>query len=183
MNQTEWQIKSSAHACSSCRKEFTDGEAFTSSLVTDPDTGFMRVDTCTDCWRGIPQIPAISRWKTSYRAPAPRPEEAIRKETAEVLLRRLVESGEETHRGVVFVLAVMLERRRLLVERDVQRTPEGGRLRIYEHRGTGETFLIFDPELHLHDLEIVQQEVMTLLGGPDGAPAGISGEMQASEPS
>jgi hypothetical protein len=176
MNQTEWQIKSAAHSCSACRREFTDGETFTSSLGTDPEAGFIRTDTCGTCRDTAPAPPALSRWKTQYHTPAPPPPEAIRRETAETLLRRLVEADDPGRHGAIFVLTVMLERRRILVERDVKTAPEGGKLRIYEHRGTGETFVIADPELKLHDLEAVQNEVMALLSGPEaeGPAAGLT---------
>lgn len=171
MNSNEWQIKSPAHACSTCLREFTDGETFTSSLGQDPEAGFVRTDVCAACWNPGTAPAALSRWKTQYRAPAPPPPEAIRKETAETLLRRLIEAGEPGRHGAVFVLSVMLERRKILVERDVRQEPEGGKVRVYEHRGTGETFVISDPELRLNDLEQVQQEVMSLLGGSDPTPA------------
>ena len=87
---------------------------------------------------------------------------------------------------VIFVLAVMLERRRLFVERDVQLFEDGGKKRIYEHRGTGETFVIVDPQLRLTDLEHVQTEVVTLLGGGDAAKTGaqppVAGEPAADAP-
>jgi hypothetical protein len=60
---------------------------------------------------------------------------------------------------------VMLERKRLLVERDVQHREDGKMIRVYEHRKTGEMFLIPDPRLRLDQLETVQQQVVTLLGG------------------
>jgi hypothetical protein len=67
----------------------------------------------------------------------------------------------------------MLERNRLLVERDLQTNDQGTLIRVYEHKKTGETFLIPDPKLRLDQLEVVQQEVITLLGGPlrKGEPA------------
>lgn len=170
MNSTEWQIKSPAHACSACLREFADGETFTSSLGADPEAGFVRTDVCASCWKPDAVPVALSRWKTQFHAPAPPPPEAIRKETAETLLRRLIEAGEPGRHGAVFVLSVMLERRKILVERDVRQSSEEGKLRVYEHRVTGETFVITDPELKLNDLEQVQQEVMTLLGGSDPVP-------------
>ena len=59
----------------------------------------------------------------------------------------------------------MLERQKRLKERAVQKTPEGKKLRIYEHKKTGETLMVIDPELKLNELERVQEEVVLLLGG------------------
>jgi hypothetical protein len=59
----------------------------------------------------------------------------------------------------------MLERKKIFVERDVQKTEDGRKLRVYEHKKTGESFLVIDPELKLDELEHVQDEVVVLLGG------------------
>ena len=66
-------------------------------------------------------------------------------------------------------------------------TREDGLLvRIYEHRKTGETFLIPEPRLRLDQLEDVQRQVVTMLGGkPPGqpAPSGQPAPPAATEPS
>ena len=61
-----------------------------------------------------------------------------------------------------YILAVMLERQKLLRETDNQRTPNGI-LRVYEHRKTGEVYLIRDPDIPLAEVEAVQNEVVVLL--------------------
>ena len=71
---------------------------------------------------------------------------------------------EITNLIVVFILAVMLERKKLLKERDVQKMEDGRKLRVYEHKKTGESFLIVDPELKLNALGDVQEQVALLLG-------------------
>ena len=104
--------------------------------------------------------------------PPPPPEEALKKETAESLLRQLIEKEDPAHANTIYILAVMLERRRILVERDVQIREDGSKLRVYEHKKTGEMFLILDPELKLAELELVQEEVVIMLGGKPPAKPG-----------
>ena len=84
--------------------------------------------------------------------------------TWEALLRRLVEEDDPANAGVVYILAVMLERKRQLVERDAKARPEGGILRVYEHRASGDTFVILDPQLRLDAIADVQRRVIELLG-------------------
>ena len=55
----------------------------------------------------------------------------------------------------------MLERKRVLRP---QPSPDKGTL-VYERAGTGETFIIVDPNLSLSDLVAVQEEVSALLSG------------------
>lgn len=76
-----------------------------------------------------------------------------------------MQDEDNTKINAIYILAVMLERKRILVERDVQTKDDGGTIRVYEHRQSGETFLIPEPHLHLDELEHVQEEVVILLGG------------------
>ena len=56
----------------------------------------------------------------------------------------------------------MLERKRLLKQVRIENA-SGSRLLIYEHRETGDVFIVRDPQLRLSELERVQDEVATLL--------------------
>lgn len=62
----------------------------------------------------------------------------------------------------------MLERKKVLVPKEA-REGEQGRMLVYEHRKTGEAFILRDPELRLDEIESVQDEVASLLGF--GGPA------------
>jgi hypothetical protein len=59
----------------------------------------------------------------------------------------------------------MLERRRILEEKDVKFRDDGVKVRVYEHKKTQEVFMIPDPQLRLDQLEQVQEEVVLMLGG------------------
>lgn len=117
------------------------------------------------CWADMTDAPALSIWQSVFRLPPPPPPETLKKETAESLLRKLIADDDLAHANTIYILAVMLERRRLLVEKDVQVREDGVKLRIYEYRKTNELFLIPDPELKLSELEHVQEEVVAMLGG------------------
>ncbi len=106
----------------------------------------------------------VSIWKAMFHLPPPPPAEPLKKETAETLLRSLISKNEPIHKNVIFILAVMLERRRLLVERDLQTREDGSTIRVYEHRQTGEVILVTDPHLDLNRLGQVQEEVLAMLG-------------------
>lgn len=146
------------------------------SRLTYGESGYERADYCLDCWSVVSEEPALSIWQSTFRLPPPPPPEAVKRETAESLLRKLVAEDRPEHRNTIYILAVMLERRRLLVERDVQTREDGIKLRIYEYRKTNETFVIPDPELKLIELTHVQEEVVAMLGGNEG------GESETSDP-
>lgn len=164
INRTEWNIKAPSSVCHVCGRAFADRDPFVSRLSFGAE-GYERRDCCIGCWHEAQRSGSLSIWKSLYRPPPPPPPEPIQRETAESLLRRFMEEANPSRRNVIFILAVMLERRRVLVERDVQVRQDGVKIRLYEHRKTGETFFIPDPGLRLADLQQVQQEILTLLGG------------------
>ncbi len=59
----------------------------------------------------------------------------------------------------------MLERSKILVERDQKMLDDGSIRRVYEDRKQGDTFVILDPRLRLENLAEVQQQVVALLSG------------------
>lgn len=163
MTQQEWNIKTASSSCQLCQRPFADQETFVSRLSFEGGE-YQRLDACAGCWTEERRPGALSVWKTVFHVPPPPPPEPIKKETAESLLRQFMETEDPSRRNVIFILAVMLERRRILVERDVQTREDGLKVRMYEHRKTGETFVVPDPGLRLDELEHVQLEVLTLLG-------------------
>lgn len=168
LNQ-DWDIKPCGAACAQCGTAFADRQAIVSRLAFGTE-GYTRADFCDNCrTRREDQGAAVSVWKAVFRVPPP-PVEAIKKETAETLLRGLIAKNDQGRKNAIFVLTVMLERRRILVERDVQKREDGSLLRVYEHRRTGESFVIADPMLDLNQIEHVQLEITTMLAGAE-APA------------
>jgi len=127
---------------------------------------FRRSDVCATCWpakfadaQSLPGL--ISHWQGIYEAPPPITE-AIQKETAETLLRKLIEQNDPQHAPAGYILAVMLERKRILKVKE-QVVRDGQRIFIYEHPKTGDVFTIADPNLRLDQLEVVQRDVAALL--------------------
>ena len=187
MNQ-EWNIRPRGMACGACRKAFEDGQPYITRLVFE-GIDYTRDDYCDACWvTEAARKPSHSSWKGLFRMPPPEPERRVRKETAETLLRQLLEENNPARESAIYILAVMLERQRVLVEREVRTADDGSRQVVYEHRKTGETFLLTDPQLKLTEIEPVQQEIMDLLSG-QGAVAeervqgsGVSADSQSPEP-
>jgi hypothetical protein len=163
---TEWNIQSRAHACAACGKPFADQEAY-HTLLFDERADLQRSDICQACWQKQYSDGArdrkgfVSYWQGVYAAPPP-PVEAIKKETAESLLRKLIELNDPRYIPAGYILAVMLERKRLLKVKE-QLIRDGKRVFIYEQPATGDVFTIIDPALQLNQLEEVQHDVAALL--------------------
>lgn len=161
----DWDIKPRGEACTKCSIPFADGQIYFSELSLN-GADYVRSDVCEICKAAnAEENPPISSWRAVFKAPPPPEEEALKKETAETLLRKLMDKEDSAHLNVIFVLAVMLERKRILIERDIRTEDDGAMIRVYEHRPTGDTFLIREPHLRLDQLEHVQEEVVVMLGG------------------
>ncbi len=161
-----WHVRSRSRECAATQRPFTDGEPIITALFPDPESsGYVRRDYCEEGWKQ--QIEAgekpFSFWKTRFAAPTGNENSnPVEKLSAEEILQRLVEEDEDHTENARFILAVMLERQKLLRETDSQHTPTGI-LRVYEHRKTGEVFIVKDPNIPLSQVEAVQNEVFILL--------------------
>lgn len=177
---TEWDIQPRAHACTGCQQPFTDKQPY-HTFLSMAATGYARRDLCGTCHAAASREGVLSYWQGEYKAPPPPAPEPIQKETAETLLRKLVESTDPGHSAARYILAVMLERKRILKHRDTVADAEKGDLLIYEHAQSGESFTVPDPHLRLDQLQEVQAHVAELLSpsapkteagpNPDPAPA------------
>lgn len=177
----EWNIQSRGHTCEACGRGFTDKESY-HTLLVDEKQAFRRSDICEACWQKQYSEGArdrkgfISYWQGIYNAPVPVPD-AIQKDTAESLLRKLIELNDPRYIPAGYILAVMLERKRILKVKE-QLTRDGHRVFVYEQPKTGDIFTIVDPDLQLNQLEQVQHDVANLLehglNPPAEAPAPVT---------
>lgn len=157
----EWPIKHRADICAVTQRPFTDGEQFYTLLFREGGS-YRREDLSEEAWANRNEnIQPFSFWRTRYEPPPPVPPEPLPKENAEELLRRLL--SENSHPNACYVLALMLERKRILKQVKAE-TTESGRVLIYEHAKSGDVFIVPDPQLRLAELENVQNEVAQLLG-------------------
>jgi hypothetical protein len=158
----EWEIKARSHACAHTQIPFNDGDAIWTLLFRDKH-GFHREDISETAWADLKEsVQPFSFWKSKYQAPPSAPPEPMQKESVETLLRRLLDEDRPEYLNTRYVLAAMLERKKILKPVDVRETPSE-KILVYEHAKSGEAFLIVDPALRLDQLDAVQDEVALLL--------------------
>jgi hypothetical protein len=160
----EWTIQGRADRCAATGAEFSDGEYFYTLLFEEKD-GFRREDLSEAAFQArAADAPApFSFWKSKYEAAPPPAPEALGKQTAEDLLRRYMAEESPQYANARYILALMLERKRMIKEVEVRTSENGQLVRIYEHAKTGEVLIIPDPQLKLSQLEEVQNEVAGML--------------------
>jgi hypothetical protein len=180
----DWNIQARAHACQACGQGFADRQPY-HTLLFDERQEFTRLDVCDACWQGQFAQGArdrkgfVSYWQGIYEAPPPARPEPIQRETAETLLRKLIESGDAKFGPAMYILAVMLERKRLLKIKE-QFVRDGQRIFIYEQPKTGDVFTVLDPNLQLNQLDAVQRDVAGLLERGLNPPAPVPQTPDAS---
>src|SRR3954465_8586427 len=157
MNPTlsnEWPIKHRADACARTGRPFQPGEQFYTLLFREGDT-FRREDLSEQASQAPNEnIQPFSFWKSRYEPPPATPPEPLGKENAEELLRRLLAENNPANANACYVLAVMLERKRMLKPVKTHETADRPVL-IYEHAKNGDVFIVPEVKLHLDQLEQV----------------------------
>lgn len=168
--QQNWSIRSRAHECALTGRPFEDGESFHTAIYFDPqENGYVRRDICNEAWKQeIEERKPVASWKTIYQKVIveARPEIAP-KESAQELLQRFIEEGDPMTENARYILALMLERKRQIVQ-TAEKEVDGVKMLFYENKKTGEIFIVRDPELKLDEVAQIQEEVATILafGGP-----------------
>lgn len=163
--QQDWKISRRGSKCSHSGVKFADGEAFYTCIFDDPESeGFLRKDFSETAWKELNEtLQPFSFWKSTCKYPPVEEKPGVlENESAEAMLRRMIEEDEATTENVRYILALMLERKKALRPVGVKDT-ESSRLLLYEHRFTGDVLIVRDPQLKLDEVEKVQQEVSRLL--------------------
>jgi hypothetical protein len=167
----DWTIQSRGHHCAQTNRPFAEGEYFYTVLFLE-NGAYRREDLSEEAFKARPEEPRpYSYWRAKYVPPPPAQPEAVNKQTAEDLLRAYMEEPGPEHANARYILALMLERKRILKEVEVKRGDDGSLTRIYEHAKSGEVFVVPDPQLKLAQVEEVQRQVADLLSPPIPAAA------------
>src|SRR5476651_889513 len=110
----EWSIQARALQCAVSGRPFEKGERIFSALYWR-EGQYQRVDLCAEAWQARNEnIEPLSAWQTEFVPPPPPAPEALRKDDAESLLRRLVAENEASTKNARYILALMLERKKVL---------------------------------------------------------------------
>ena len=158
----EWSIQHRSESCAVSGRPFVPGENFYTLLFRD-GAGYRRQDLSEEAWQQRNEnLQPFSFWRARFEPPPPAPPEPLPKENAEALFRRLVTAGDHANANACYVLAAMLERKRILKQIQTE-DRDRGRVFIYEQPKTGDIFVVPDPQLRLDELEDVQREVAALM--------------------
>ena len=179
----DWKIKNRTGICHHTEKKFEEDDPFYTCIFDDPESdGFIRRDFSEAAWKDISQSfePApFSFWRSIYKAPENQnKEEPIKQNSVEAMLHRMIEEGRPETENTRYILALMLERKKILIPTEVKET-ESNTLLFYEHKDSGAVYIVADPKLHLEEVGLIQEEVSLLLEAEENmASGGASSEKE-----
>ena len=137
---TDWKTPKRASACSTCAREFAEGELHFSSLVLR-DVLVARADACAACWNGraspasTPGIvgESIFWWRARQRSDRRRGV-ALNLEALEALFVQLEGRSEVALRELRYVLCLILMRKRRLKMDRIYRDGSGEGMVVHRPR-------------------------------------------------
>ena len=159
-----WNIRPRSNRCCITDREFDNDEIFYTAIFFNNETNsYERSDFSVQAWEKKPQSNdeknLFSFWRSKFEKEEPAMEkEVVEKESAEVMLRRLIDENDPSSENARYILAVMLERKKILTPVDVKNEKKSKML-FYEHQKTGEAFIVRDPILKLDEIDTIQEEV------------------------
>ncbi|MDR1191493.1 MAG: hypothetical protein LBK60_07515 [Verrucomicrobiales bacterium] len=156
--ETEWNIKARSPVCQATGRPFAGDEVFHTMLLERAE-GLERLDWSEEAWQSQPPPEGmLSCWKSVFKPAPPAPVEAVTREDAESELRRLLENLQPGDEKCAYLLALLLERKRILKSR--QKIESGGRkCVVYEHAVTQETLLVPEVNFKLSETDALIAEV------------------------
>ena len=162
----DWSIQARGECCSATGTQFVAGQVFHTLLFREVEV-LRREDLCEEAFRSRAEDSPVpfSVWRAKFEPPPAKPPEPLGKQTAEQLLRSVMADPDPGLRNIRYILAVMLERKRIIKEVELIREEDGSLSRVYQFPKTGEVLLIPDPNLRLDQIAEVQLELTALLGG------------------
>lgn len=155
----KWNISKISNSCYKSNELFDDNETVISELVFENGI-FERRDYKYQCFNTNNQ--SLSSWKTIFKLQKPK-EEIIKKDSIEDLLRKKISLECNDSINIIFILAILLERKKVLIEKSFFFDDDNKKIRIYEHKKTNESFTIIDPQLSLNEIEPLKEEVFDLI--------------------
>ena len=165
----DWEIQEVSKDCLNCHERFCDKDDFYTFLALSAEGHPQRSDFCHKCFDVLKsswllRSDLVSQWKGTLRTKRVQPKaKPLPYERIELLLRKYMIGEEERDRKFSYILALMLERKKILLYRESVVQDLAKKFLVYEHRDTGECFTLEDPRLELGQLGDVQRELKSVM--------------------
>ncbi|MFH1067169.1 MAG: hypothetical protein V1746_04650 [bacterium] len=154
----DWNIKERSETCAATGLAFKEGDLVHTLLLEEID-GLKRKDLSAQAWQTLDKnARPLSFWQSIFKPHPAALEEPVRHDDAEAELRRLLEKNNRADDKLCRLLALLLERKRILRVRE-RASLDGQPVIIYEHADTQETFIVRETDFKLAEVESLQKEL------------------------
>lgn len=158
----EFEIARSDRHCSVTDKELQPGDYFYSVIINDGDE-YQRVDISDAAWKGPPDD-CVGWWRTQVPTLA-----TLRMKWApnDVMVHYFESLADDpAKRDTRFILSLLMLRRRLFSQREIETNPDGSEEIIYDCSRNNKEYRVTVVELSENRMEQVQNELAELLYCP-----------------
>lgn len=129
----DWDVTKTTHACSVSGRPLEEGETYFSALQ-DEGKQFVRYDFSPEAWAECDKAAFFSYWRTTVRPAAEKRRLVIDVEAFYIFFSQLVGSDEDHRQLFLYLVALILVRKRVLRLEAIEKTPEGEFLALYDRR-------------------------------------------------
>lgn len=155
----EWKVNRSQRVCAVTAKVFAAGDSFFSALQEEGDS-FVRYDYATDIWPDVDKSAFFSYWKTHIPEKDQEKKNRLKIDTEAFYTFFSSLRSQQKNRNPLFtyLLALILIRKRILRLDEIEKSPDGEGLIIYDTR-TKEEIRIDVPIVTEEDLQEARNEL------------------------
>lgn len=154
-----WDISRPKRECHLTGCELTEGMIYYTALREDGDT-FVREDFSAEGWERVDRAPFFSYWKGRILPPGTRkdPRLVIDTEAFYAFFRDLDGSDKPHRRLFRYLVALLLVRKRVLRLDEIEKTPDGETLHLFDNRAK-EELRVSAPPATVEQLEDAEAEL------------------------
>lgn len=154
-----WDISRPKRECHLSGCELTEGMTFYTALREDGES-FARQDYSLEAWEEVDRSPFFSYWKSRIQSNAARKDArlVIDTEAFYAFFRDLGESDKPHRQLFRYLVALLLVRKRVLRLDEIEKTPEGETLLLFDNRAK-EEIRVFAPPATPAQLEEAETEL------------------------
>lgn len=154
-----WDISRPKRECHATGQELTEGMTFYTALREDGET-FLREDYSLEAWEAVDRAPFFSYWKGRIQPASARRDTrlVIDTEAFYAFFRDLGESDKPHRQLFRYLVALLLVRKRVLRLDEIEKTPDGETLLLFDNRAK-EELRVFSPPATPEQLEEAEAEL------------------------
>ncbi|TET31819.1 MAG: hypothetical protein E3J72_21280 [Planctomycetota bacterium] len=161
----DYKISRTTRTCAKCEAAFSRGDSFFSTVM-DTTEGFQRMDFCPKCWEAVAddeKKKLFSFWKAGIRPKGAPKHRKLDMETAKEFFIRLHGSADADKKNFLYLLTLLILRKRGLVHKTTIREDGGEVLVLHFPKEEDTLYYVKSPPLDEAALEAVKADFSELL--------------------